>query len=92
MSYDWMEETITMPDGRQVQAKVYGRNRRDGFEIIEYEPLSARWAGGDKLSETELDEVIEADGERVLVSDYLLYRTLDYGVLHLHEPDEDDVL
>lgn len=92
MSYDWIEKAITMPDGRQVQAKVYGRDRRDGFEILDIDPLAARWVGGEELSEAEMDEVIEVDGATVLVSDYLFNRTLDDGVIYRHEPDEDDVL
>jgi hypothetical protein len=57
---DCFYATLTLPDGRQCKAQLYGvmHDKPDGFEVAESDPLLVEWMDGTELSDAEYDMTV----------------------------------
>jgi hypothetical protein len=85
MSWDTYRGTITMPDGRQCKATLYGANAPDSwdepghFEERENEPLEAEWMDGTELTADDFNVEYTVLGAPRYGGDWIVDQLFKHG-------------
>ncbi len=85
-AHDLIYGTVTLPDGRQCNAKLYGVNHPapDGFDMRENDPLEIEWVDGTELNDDDYHAMV---GENTFLHEFVTDELLASGKFEAWEPD-----